>query len=228
VKVGPSPSWLQARLEAAGVRSINAVVDVTNYVMLETGQPTHAFDLERLGGRELRIRRARGGEKLRTLDGVERALDTDMLVIADASRAQAVGGVMGGGNSEISATTTLMVLESAYFKPSSVRRTSKRLGLKTEASTRFERGADVNAAPIAIGRIAALLHQLGAAAPLGPTIDRYPVPLPPLTLTLRASRLERVLGEKVPDEEVPSRLTPLGFVVFEDRGRRTEDRGRAA
>ena len=217
VTVGASPAWLQQRLEAAGVRSINNVVDVTNYVMLEMGQPTHAFDLERLGGRELRIRRAKAGEKLRTLDGVDRALDTEMLVIADAQRAQAVGGVMGGADSEIGGSTKLMVLESAYFKPSSVRRTSKRLGLKTEASTRFERGADANGAPAAIGRIAALLHQLGAAAPLGPTIDRYPAPLPPLTLTLRSDRITRVLGESVADSEIPARLEPLGFAV-EERG----------
>jgi phenylalanyl-tRNA synthetase beta chain len=149
---GASPAWLQDRLEAAGVRSISAIVDVTNYVMLEMGQPTHAFDYAKLSGRALRIRGARPGETLRTLDGVDRELQPDMLVIADADRAQAVGGVMGGATSEINAATRLMVLESAYFKPASIRRTSKRLALKTEASTRFERGADVNAAPAAIAR----------------------------------------------------------------------------
>ena len=219
-----SPAWLRERLEAAGVRSISAVVDVTNYVMLEMGQPTHAFDLAKLGGRALRIRRARAGETLRTLDGVDRALEPDMLVIADAERPQAIGGVMGGAPSEIGPGTKQMVLESAYFKPASVRRTSKRLGLKTEASSRFERGADVNAAPVAIARAAALLQQIGAAQPLGPMIDRYPSPVPPVTLTLRASRIEHVLGVAVADPEIPARLQPLGFSV--DVGRPTSgDRG---
>ena len=210
---GPSPAWMQERLHAAGVRSISAIVDVTNYVMLEMGQPTHAFDYAKLAGRALRIRRARPGEKLRTLDDLDRDLQADMLVIADAERAQAIGGVMGGAASEIGATTKLMVLESAYFKPASIRRTSKRLNLKTEASTRFERGADVNAAPVAIARAAALLQQIGAAQPLGPVIDKYPSPIPARTLTLRSSRIERLLGMSVADADVVARLGPLGFSV---------------
>jgi phenylalanyl-tRNA synthetase beta chain len=159
---GHTPEWMRDRLEACGVRSISPIVDVTNYVMLEMGQPTHAFDYAKLAGRALRIRRARPGEKLRTLDGVDRTLEPDMLVIADAERPQAIGGVMGGAPSEIEGATRLMVLESAYFKPASVRRTSKRLGLKTEASTRFERGGDINGAPAAIARAAALLQQIGS------------------------------------------------------------------
>jgi phenylalanyl-tRNA synthetase beta chain len=221
---GHTPDWMTARLEASAVRSISPVVDVTNYVMLEMGQPTHAFDLAKLAGRALRIRRARPGERLRTLDGVDRTLEPDMLVIADAERPQAVGGVMGGAPSEIGSGTRYMVLESAYFTPASVRRTSKRLGLKTEASSRFERGADINAAPAAIARAAALLQQIGAAQPLGPMIDRYPSPVAPLTLTLRASRIAHVLGMAVADAEIPARLQPLGFVVIEDRGSRIEDR----
>jgi phenylalanyl-tRNA synthetase beta chain len=208
-----TPDWMRERLEAAGVRSISAVVDVTNYVMLEMGQPTHAFDLSRLAGRALRIRRARPGETLRTLDGVDRPLEPDMLVIADAERAQAIGGVMGGAPSEIGRATEVMVLESAYFKPASVRRTSRRLGLKTEASSRFERGADVNAAPIAVARAAVLLAQIRAARPLGAMVDRYPEPRAPLSLTLRADRIERVLGLRVADDEIPPRLEPLGFSV---------------
>ena len=219
VRIGTSPAWLQERLEAAGVRPINNVVDVTNYVMLEMGQPMHAFDLARLGGRALRIRRAKPGEKIRTLDGVERTLDGDMLVIADAARPQAVGGVMGGADSEIDAKTTSMVLESAYFTPASVRRTSKRLALKTEASTRFERGADVDAPPVGIARAAALLHQLGAARPVGRIVDRYPAPRPPVTLALRGARLTHVLGLQVPADDVPRILMPLGFTVSpSDRG----------
>jgi phenylalanyl-tRNA synthetase beta chain len=219
-----SPSWLRERLEAAGVRSINAIVDVTNYVMIEMGHPTHAFDLARLGGAALRIRRAKPGETIRTLDGVERTLEPDMLVIADVQRPQAIGGVMGGADSEIGNGTRVMVLESAYFKPSSVRRTSKALGLKTEASIRFERGADVNAAPLAIARAAALLHQVGAARPLGPTIDRYPTRQEPLTLPLRSARIARVLGTTVPDVQVPAILEPLGFGVREARDARREAR----
>ena len=211
-----SPSWRRGRLEACGVRSISPVVDVTNYVMLEMGQPTHAFDYAKLAGRALRIRRAKPGERIRTLDGVDRALDPGMLVIADADRAQAVGGVMGGADSEIGGKTQVMVLESAYFQPASVRRTSRRLALKTEASTRFERGADIDAAPAAIARAAALLQQIGAAQPLGPTIDRYPSPRAPLTLILRAARIAHVLGMHVADSAIPARLEPLGFSVAAD------------
>ena len=208
-----TPSWMAGRLEAAGVRSISAVVDVTNYVMLEIGQPTHAFDYAKLGGRALRIRRARAGETVRTLDGVQRTLESATLVIADAQHAQAVAGVMGGADSEIGAGTRVMVLESAYFKPSAIRRASKTLALKTEASTRFERGADIDAAPAAIVRAAALLQQIGAASPIGSIVDRYPAPRQPLTLTLRASRIAHVLGERIADAEIPARLEPLGFSV---------------
>ena len=208
-----SPAWLRERLEACGVRSISPVVDVTNYVMLEIGQPTHAFDYAKLAGHALRIRRAKPGERFRTLDGVERALDPDMLVIADSARAQAIGGVMGGADSEISGATKVMVLESAYFKPASVRRTSRRLALPTEASRRFERGADVDGAPVAIARAAALLDEIGAGRPIGATIDRYPSPRQALTLTLRASRVQHVLGMAVAEHDVPKRLEPLGFVV---------------
>ncbi len=213
VAVGPSPGWLRDRLEAAGVRPINNIVDVTNYVMLELGQPMHAFDLTKLEGRRLVIRRAAPGERLRTLDDVDRALGTDMLVIADGVRASAVGGVMGGAESEIDGGTTRIALESAYFQPVSIRRTSRQLGLKTEASTRFERGADVNAPPIGIGRAAALFARIGAGRPVGPLIDRYETPRPPLPLRLRAARIARVLGQPVPADDVPRTLTALGFAV---------------
>ena len=214
VKVGPSPAWLAERLDAAGVRSINNVVDVTNYVMLEMGQPTHAFDLARLAAARLVIRPARAGEGLTSLDGVERSLDPEMLVIADAERAVAIAGVMGGRDSEISSATTRMVLESASFQPASVRRTSKRLNLKTEASTRFERGGDVNAPLAALARAAAILEQIGAARP-GSVTEVYPAPKPPLVIRLRAERIERVLGMRVPRADVPRLLTPLGFQVAE-------------
>ena len=213
VTMGASPSWLTGRLEAAGVRPINNIVDITNYVMLELGQPTHAFDLDRLAGRTLIVRRARAGEKLRTLDGVDRTLDPAMLVIADASQPSALGGVMGGAASEISGSTKLIALESAYFQPASVRRTSRQLGLKTEASTRFERGGDINAPPAGIARAAALIAQLGAGQPVGGLIDVYPKRFEPRQISLRASRISRLLGQQVPPEDVPRYLEPLGFKV---------------
>jgi phenylalanyl-tRNA synthetase beta chain len=213
VGVGPSPAWLARRLEAAGVRPINNIVDVTNYVMLAIGQPMHAFDIERLRGGRLVIRRARAGESIRTLDGVDRQLDAEMLVIADAERPVAIGGVMGGQNSEISAGTKRIVLESAYFHPPSVRRTSKNLGLKTEASTRFERGGDINGPLAGLGRVDELLKAIGGGKARGCPIDVYPSPRTPVQLTLRAKRIARVLGQAVPAEEVPRILTPLGFAV---------------
>jgi phenylalanyl-tRNA synthetase beta chain len=222
VKVAPSPDWLQRRLEAAGVRPINNVVDVTNYVMLELGQPTHAFDLDRLAKHRIVVRRATAKEAMRTLDGIDRVLDTDMLVIGDAERAVALGGVMGGANSEIEATTTTIALESAYFEPPSVRRTSKRLGLKTEASTRFERGGDIEMPPLGIARAAELFVQIGAGIPSGHLIDRYPAPRQPRTIALRSSRIARLLGQAVPTADVPRYLEPLGFDVHASEGREQE------
>ncbi len=216
-RVGPSPQWLADRLTAAGVRPISNIVDVTNYVMLELGQPMHAFDLERLAGRALVIRRARPGERIRTLDGIDRALEPDMLMIADGEHASAVGGVMGGHDSEIGPATRLIALESAYFHPPSIRRTSKRLGLKTEASIRFERGGDIAAPPLGIARAAALFAQIGAGTPRGALIDRYPAPRPLAQVRLRASRIARLLGQAVPGEDVVRILTGLGFGVAKPR-----------
>ena len=213
VTIGSSPAWLRDRLEAAGLRPINNIVDVTNYVMLEIGQPMHAFDLDRLAGQRLVIRRARAGEPLRTLDGVERTLDAETVVIADAERPCAIGGVMGGLDSEIGASTTRIALESAYFKPTAIRRTSRRLALKTEASARFERGGDIEAPPAGIRRAAALFAQIAAGRPIGDAIDVYPAPRPPLEVRLRASRIERVLGASIGAADVRRILTALGFIV---------------
>jgi phenylalanyl-tRNA synthetase beta chain len=213
VSIGPSPAWLADRLEAAGVRPINVVVDITNYVMLEMGQPMHAFDLDRIQDRTLVIRRARPGERLTTLDGVERTLDDEMVVIADGSGATAVGGVMGGGDSEIGATTTRIVLESACFQAASIRRASKRLGLKTEASIRYERGADIEAPPLGIARAAALFTQTGAGRPIGALIDRYPTVRPARHVTLRTARIAHVLGMDVPQDDIARILPPLGFGI---------------
>src|SRR5215471_9272047 len=151
-----TPPWMASRLQAAGVRPISAIVDITNYVLIERGHPMHAFDLAKLAGPEIRVRRAKKGETIRTLDNVERKLDEEMLVIADRDRAQAIAGVMGGAHSEVSHTTKAVVFESAYFKPASVRRTSKKLDLKTEASARFERGVDINGPLVALQRAIAL------------------------------------------------------------------------
>jgi phenylalanyl-tRNA synthetase beta chain len=213
VQIGTSPQWMRDRLEAAGVRPINNVVDVTNYVMLEMGQPMHAFDLRHVAGRRIVVRRAREAEHMRTLDAIDRTLGPDMLVIADAERAVAIAGVMGGQNSEISGDTRMIVLESAYFQPASVRLTSKRLALKTEASSRFERGGDVNAPPVGIARAAVLLAEIGAGSPVGQLTDRYPAPRPRVQIPLRAARIARVLGQEVPVEDVPRYLEPLGFSV---------------
>jgi len=213
VRVGDSPTWLAARLEAAGVRPINNVVDVTNYVLLEMGHPMHAFDLERLSGAELRARRARTGERLRTLDGVDRPLDGDMLAIADGVAPQAVAGVMGGAASEVWAGTRVVAFESAYFKPASVRRTSKRVGLKTEASSRFERGTDIAAPVAALERALALLEQVGAGRRRGGVLDCYPAPRGPVTVGLRRARIARLIGLAVEDHVVERLFGRLGFLV---------------
>jgi phenylalanyl-tRNA synthetase beta chain len=180
-------------------------------VLLELGQPLHAFDLADLAGAEIRVRRAKPGETIRTLDGVERKLDPDMLVIADGSRAQAVAGVMGGAASEVSSATRAVVFESAYFKPASVRRTSKRLNLKTEASMRFERGGDVDNPPVGLQRALALMAQIGAGRASGPIVDCYPQPRPATTIALRRDRIARLLGAAVEDAEVVRILRGLGL-----------------
>jgi phenylalanyl-tRNA synthetase beta chain len=213
VTIGPSPDWMQKRLSACGVRPISNVVDITNYVLLELGQPMHAFDVEKLRGPAIVVRRARRGEKITTLDNKERALADDMLVIADAEQASAIGGVMGGAASEVSNATTRIVLESAWFKPQSVRSTSKRLGLRTEASYRFERGADLTAPVTAMQRALALLETTGAGRAAGPVIDVHPRPHDTREITLNAPAISKLLGMTVPDDEVVRILTSLGFGV---------------
>ena len=213
VRMGGSPAWMAARLQAAGIRPISNIVDITNYVNLELGQPMHAYDLARLAGASLIARKAKPGETTTTLDGIERKLDAGMLVIADRDRSQGVAGVMGGAASEVSASTTTIVFEAAYFNPASIRRSSKRLGLKTEASSRFERGADINAPVAAIQRAVALLQQIGAGEPAGSIVDLYPKPREARRLHLRRERLARVLGASVPDNQVAQILRGLGLEV---------------
>jgi phenylalanyl-tRNA synthetase beta chain len=211
VRIGPSPPAIAERLHQAGVRPINNVVDVTNYVMLEMGHPMHAFDLAKLAGPEIRVRRARPAERLATLDGQTRTLDDSILAIADAERAVAIAGVMGGASSEVSASTARIALESAWFEPASVRAASRRLALKTEASARFERGADIDAPVRAIARVIALLESIGAGSMTEPILDVYPAPRRPRALTLRRSRLDRLLGTSVSDADVQRILSGLGF-----------------
>jgi len=213
VTVGPSPGWMQARLQAAGVRPISNIVDVTNYVLLEMGQPMHAFDFTKLGGARIVVRTARAGESIKTLDGQTRELAGDMLVIADAERPVAMAGVMGGAESEVAEGTAAIVLESAYFNPLSVRRTSKTLGLKTEASMRFERGLDPRLPVTAMERACALLETIGAGRARGTVVDRYPTRVEPRTLRLRRDRIKGLLGAAVPDADVKRILESLGFTL---------------
>lgn len=214
VTVGPSPAWLQARLKACGIRPISNIVDITNYVLLEMGQPMHAFDRAKLGGGQIRVRQAKAGERLTTLDGQERTLSAGMLVIADASVPVAVAGVMGGADSEVSDATRSIVFESAYFNPQSVRRTSRALGLKTEASMRFERGIDPGLAAAALQRACALLEQIGAGR-AGSPIVAGTTTARGRTLLLRRARIAGILGVAVPDEDVVRILTSLGFQPLE-------------
>jgi len=211
IKVAPSPDWMQQRLTAAGVRPINNIVDVTNYVLLEVGQPMHAFDLDRLAGRALHVRRAKDGERLKTLDGQDRALSADMLVIADDQSAVALAGVMGGAASEVTAGTHTIALESAHFEANGVRRTSKTLGLSTEASYRFERGTDPEGPPAALARCCWLLEHVGAGTVQSGWIDAHPAPRPRRHVSLAPKTIERVLGLRVDAPDVQRILTGLGF-----------------
>jgi phenylalanyl-tRNA synthetase beta chain len=213
VQVGYAPDWMRRRLELCGIRSINNVADITNYVLLEAGHPTHAFDLDRLEGPKIIVRRARPGERLLTLDGVERTLQPNHLVIADAERAVALAGVMGGGETEISLRTKNVLIESAWFDPASIRRTARQHGMHTEASHRFERGADIEAAPWANDRIAGLLEEFAGATILAGLIDAYPKRLARAPIRLRASEVRRHLGVEIPPAEIERMLRGLGFEV---------------
>ena len=213
VKVGPSPQWLIDRLEAVGQRTVNNIADISNYVMFEMGQPTHAFDLNLLAEKRIIVRRARAGERLTTLDGVARELREDMLIIADAERAVAVAGVMGGEETEINASTTDVLVESAYFTPHSVRHTARAMGLDTEASHRFERGADFDAQVWAADRVASLIKEIAGGEVAAGVIDAHPKKLQHKPVRLREMRVERLTGLKVDIERASDILRSLGFEV---------------
>src|ERR1700733_11859762 len=211
VKVEPSPQWLRQRLEAIGQNSINNVVDVTNYVMLELGQPRTAYALDKRSGGKTVARRARAGEKMRTLDGAERTLTKDMCAIADGARAVGIAGVVGGAESETGFASRNLLLEAAWFDPVSVRRASKALGLRTEASYRFERGADPEMAEKASRRAAELIQQLAGGEILEGVMDVYPGRAAAPAIELSRKELLRVMGADVPDRDIEDILSALGF-----------------
>jgi phenylalanyl-tRNA synthetase beta chain len=216
LKIAPSPEWLAKRLETIGQRPINNVADITNYVLHEFGQPLHAFDLAKLAESRIIVRRAAKGESIKTLDGVDRKLDQEMLVIADAKRAVAVAGVMGGEDSEISNATTDVLIESAYFNPASVRRTARLLGLHTEASHRFERGADPEGVLRAQERCVALICEIAGGGATKDALDIYPNRFMQSAVGLRRERVEAITGLRVPDSEKLRILAALGFELCND------------
>ena len=211
VRVQAAPDWMRRRLELCGVRSINNLADLTNYVLLEMGQPTHAFDLDTLEGRQIVVRRAIRGESLVTLDGERRDLTPDQLAICDLRQPVALAGVMGGAATEITSETRNVLLEAAWFRPAMVRNASRRFKLFTEASHRFERGADWAGAVWAADRIASLLGQTGRGTVLRGRIDCYPQPRSLPTIQLERDRIRRLLGVSVGDADVEAILTSLGF-----------------
>ncbi|HVS81135.1 MAG TPA: phenylalanine--tRNA ligase subunit beta [Pyrinomonadaceae bacterium] len=216
VKIAPSPEWLANRLETIGRRPINNVADITNYVLHELGQPLHAFDLAKLTETRIIVRRAAKGESIKTLDGVERKLDEQMLVIADAKRAVAIAGVMGGEDSEISDATSDVLIESAYFNPASVRRTAKLLGLHTEASHRFERGADPEGVLRAQERCVALICEIAGGVAIEDALDIYPNRHEQSVVSLRPERVEAITSLQVAVAEMLRILLALGFDLREE------------
>lgn len=217
VKVGPSPLWLQNRLRNGGIRPINNVVDVTNYVMLEYGQPMHAYDYDKVAGHQLTARAAKAGEALKTLDGTDRELTTDMLVIADANGPVGVAGVMGGLDSEVTEATTTIILESAVFKGSSIRRTARALGMRSEASGRFERGVNAEYSPVALDRAAQLLQELMEDITVAKgVVDVYQAPAEARTVSFTVAAVNSYLGTDISAERMQEILTTLSFTWTQD------------
>jgi phenylalanyl-tRNA synthetase beta chain len=211
VTVGPSPDWLKNRLEAVGLRGVNNVVDATNYAMLETGQPPHAFDYDKIAQGKIIVRKAFAGERLVSIDGTKCELDADMLVIADPRGPVAIAGVMGGSDTEVSDATATILLEDAYFDPVSIRRTSRRLGLACEAAFRFERTVDIEMIDRASKRTAQLITEVAGGRAAGGVVDIYPKRKPVKQVMLRLSRLNKLLGIEVPPEEAVRILAALSF-----------------
>ena len=214
VRIGPSPAWLQERLEYCGIRSVNNVVDVTNFVLLEQGQPLHAFDYDKLDQGRISVRKARDGETIETLDGVERKLLGEDLLICSGDRPVALAGVMGGADTEIEDTTSNILLESAYFSPVGIRKTSKRTGLKSESSSRFERGIDINNVSFALDRAAELISRLSGGTIAEGIIDAYPDPVSPREISLSVDRVCSLVGISTDSHEIAELLEGLGFEVL--------------
>ncbi|MGH8927610.1 MAG: phenylalanine--tRNA ligase subunit beta, partial [Acidimicrobiia bacterium] len=215
-RIGPSPFWLRQRLRTAGIRPISNVVDVTNYVMMELGQPLHAFDLDKVEGGKIIVRRAQPGEQLTTLDGVTRSLVGDDLVVADVARPSGLAGTMGGEDSEVNPSTTRVLIEAAAWDPPTVMFMSRRHGLRSEASARFERGVDPNLPPIAAARAARLMVELTGAEALEGWVDEVAVPRAPEVISLPLSDVARVLGPELPLDQVAPLLTRLQLMVQGD------------
>ncbi len=217
VKIEPSPLWLRMRLRASGVRPINNIVDITNYVMLEYGQPMHAFDYSCLAGSAIDVRRARDGEIFKSLDDQDHTLDSSMLVISDAEKAVALAGVMGGANSEITDTTSTVVFESACFLGTSVRVTAKKNGMRTESSARYEKGLDPENCFGGLERACELIELLGAGEVVNDIIDVYPTKAEPVVLNLDAKVINTFLGIELPEEEMKKILSTLEFTIDGDK-----------
>ena len=213
ITVGPSPFWLQDRLISVGLKPINNIVDITNFVMMETGQPLHAFDFDRLAENRIVVRAARQDETFITLDGKERRLDPEMLMICDGEKPVALAGVMGGLNSEIENSTTRMLLESAYFDPICIRKTSKKTGLSTDASHRFERGVDPNGTVAALNRATQLIAQISGGNIVKGIIDEYPNPVPDKTINLSVKALNRRIGIRLDANDIENYLKSIEFEI---------------
>ncbi|MHB8811312.1 MAG: phenylalanine--tRNA ligase subunit beta, partial [Desulfobulbaceae bacterium] len=214
IRIAPSPQWLQQRLQAVGMRPINNIVDITNYVMLELGQPLHAFDFAKLAGGRIVVRCPQAGERqFATLDGQLRTLEPDMLMICDAERPVAVAGIMGGQESEVTEETSEVLLESACFNPVSIRRTARRLNIGSEASYRFERGVDPNGVDLALERAVRLMVELAGAKLSDGGVDLYPGRRQELILTLRCRRVQDLLGMSISEQEIAAHLRSIQFGV---------------
>src|SRR6267143_2165523 len=223
VKIQPPPKWLKDRLEASGVASISNVVDVSNYVMLELGHPLHTFDYDKVRDHKIVVRRAKPGEKMKTLDGIERQLDANICLISDGdgSRAVGIGGIMGGAETEISVSTKNILIECAWFEPIAIRRAARFLKLHTEASTRFGRGADPEMAELASRRAAELILQLAGGELLSGVVDSYPAKRAPKKIRVTRAEILRVMGADVPDKQIEASLGALGFApvrIDQNRG----------
>ncbi len=211
VKIGPSPKWMQQRLRAQGIRSINNIVDITNYIMEELGQPMHAFDLDTIAGNKIIVRRANDGDKFVTLDGQERNLDKDVLMICDAEKEVAIAGIMGGENSMVTDSMTTLLFEAATFDGANIRLSSKRVGLRTEASSTFEKGLDPNLAEEAINRACQLIEEMGCGEVLQGMVDVYPEPVKPWTLPFEPEKMNALLGTEILEADMLHSFEKLGL-----------------